>query len=116
LKRRGVKIVNFPSIYEKSSLIPFLLVNDHSIIVVRNPKKDILDLLRLIIKKGTIFFKQNHPIKVNITFWVMIDVIPFIEKQKTGGKNNLPKKVKEMLIKNYGIDFPNLFDVVIDCS
>jgi hypothetical protein len=58
LRTKGVRIVDFPSIYEPGTLIPFLLVNDHSIIVVRNPKKDILNLLKLIMKKGFIFFKQ----------------------------------------------------------
>lgn len=115
LKKKGVKVVDFPSIYDKTSLIPFLLVNDHSIIVVRNPKKDVMDLLKLIIRKGFIFFKQKQPIKVNITFWVMVDVAPFIEKKKIG-LNKLPKKLQELVLKWYGIDFPALFDIIIDSS
>lgn len=58
LRSKGVRIVDFPSVYEASTIIPFLLINDHSIIVMRNPKKDILNLLKLIIRKGVIFFKQ----------------------------------------------------------
>ena len=54
LKRKGTKIVEFPSIYEISSIIPFLLINDHSIILLKNPKKDILNILKLVIKKGII--------------------------------------------------------------
>jgi hypothetical protein len=60
LRGKGVRIVDFPTIYDHSSVIPFLLVNDHSIIVVRNPKKDILALLKLIMRRGCIFFKHRR--------------------------------------------------------
>ena len=58
LKGKGVRIVDFPTIYDHSSVIPFLLVNDYSIIVIRNPKKDILPLLKLIMRQGCVFFKK----------------------------------------------------------
>ena len=57
LRGKGVKIVDFPTIHDQATVIPFLLVNDHSIVIVRNPKKDILPLLKMIMRKGTIFFK-----------------------------------------------------------
>jgi hypothetical protein len=57
LKSKGVKIVDFPVIHDPSTVIPFLLVNDHSIVVVRNPRKDVLPLLKLIMRKGFIYFK-----------------------------------------------------------
>lgn len=58
LKSKEVRIVDFPTQYDATSVIPFLLVNDHSIVVVRNPKKDILPLLKLIMRRGLLFFKQ----------------------------------------------------------
>lgn len=118
MKAKDVKIVNFPTQYDASSIIPFLLVNDHSIIVVRNPKKDVLPLLKLIMRKGIIFFKQNNqPIKVNLTLWIFIDVLPYIEKGKKGATDRKPpKKVQELVTRDYGIDFPNLFDLVVDIS
>ena len=84
LKSKSVRIVDFPTLYDHASIIPFLLVNDHSILLIRNPKKDILPLLKLIMRKGVIYFKQNQPIKVNITLWIMIDVLPYIEKATKG--------------------------------
>lgn len=42
LRRKGVKIVDLPRHYDVPSLIPFLLLNDHSVLLVTNPKKDIL--------------------------------------------------------------------------
>jgi len=81
LKNKGVRVVEFPTLYEASSVIPFLLVNDHSIIVVRNPKKDVLNLLKLIIRKGFIFFKQQkQPIRINVTLWILLDMVLLNEK------------------------------------
>jgi hypothetical protein len=45
LRKKGVKIVDFPQYYDLQSIVPFVLLNDHSILVVRNPKKDVLKLL-----------------------------------------------------------------------
>jgi hypothetical protein len=36
------------------SLLPFLLVNDHSVLILRDPKKDIVPLLTQIIKRSSI--------------------------------------------------------------
>jgi hypothetical protein len=118
LRGKGVRIVDFPTIYDHSSVIPFLLVNDHSIIVVRNPKKDILALLKLIMRRGCIFFKQkNQPIKVNLTIWVLVDVIPYVDKGVKGANEKKPpKKLQEMIHRDFGIDFHSLFDIVIDLS
>lgn len=57
LRNKSVRIVEFPSMYDHTSIVPFLLVNDHSIIVIRNPKKDILPLIKMIMRKGVIYFK-----------------------------------------------------------
>ncbi|CDW78228.1 UNKNOWN [Stylonychia lemnae] len=112
---KGVKIVEFPNIYEPTSIIPFLLMNDHSIIIFRNPKKDLLNLIKLIIRKGFIYLKQsNTPIQVNFTIWVMIDTIAFNDKLKGNKKGQ--KSLQEVIVKEYGIDFPNLFDVIVDNS
>lgn len=118
LKSKEVRIVEFPREYDASSIIPFLLVNDHSIVVVRNPKKDVLPLLKLIMRKGMIFFKQhNQPIKVNITLWILLDVLPYIEKGKKGANDRKPpKKLHELVTRDYGVDFPNMFDLVVDIS
>ena len=118
LRGKGVRIVDFPTIYDHSSVIPFLLVNDHSIIVVRNPKKDILALLKLIMRRGCIFFKQkNMPIKINLTIWVLVEVIPYVDKGVKGSNEKKPpKKLQEMIHRDFGIDFHSLFDIVIDLS
>ena len=57
LRSKGVRLVDFPTIFDMHSILPFLLVNDHSILIVRNPKREILPLLKMIIRKGYIFFK-----------------------------------------------------------
>lgn len=118
LKCKGVRIVDFPTVYDHSSIIPFLLTNDHSIIVIRNPKKDVLPLLKLIMRKGSIFFKQHsQPIKVNITIWLLIDVFSYVDKGIKGATDKRPpKKLQELFIRDYGIDFSSLFDIVIDLS
>jgi hypothetical protein len=41
LKSRGVRIVQLPSAYDMANLLPFLLINDHSILVIRHPHKDV---------------------------------------------------------------------------
>ena len=45
VRKKGVKIVEFPSLYDIESIIPFFIMNDNSIIVFKNPKKDILPIL-----------------------------------------------------------------------
>ena len=57
LKKKGIKIVSFPTTYDLQSIVPFLLLNDHSILLVRNPKKDVLPLLKSIIRYGVIWYK-----------------------------------------------------------
>ena len=117
LKSKGVKIVDFPVIHDPSTVIPFLLVNDHSIVVVRNPRKDVLPLLKLIMRKGFIYFKQqNQPIQVNITIWVLVDVLPYVEKGAKTGDKKPPKRIQEMVLRDYGIDFHSFFDMIVDIS
>ena len=53
LKSRGVKTVNLPSMSDLTNLLPFLLINDHSIVIVKNPKKDLLPVLKSIIRTGS---------------------------------------------------------------
>ncbi len=92
MQSKGVKIVNFPTIYDHASIIPFLLSNDHSIIVFRNPKKELLPMLRMIIRRGTIKYKE--PIAVNLTIWVLIDVLTYVEKGiKNASEKKPPKKL-----------------------
>ena len=52
LGKKGVKMVTLPTIYDAKNILPFLLINDHSILVVKNPKKDIIPLLKSIILTG----------------------------------------------------------------
>ena len=80
LKSRGVKTVNLPGMSDQANLLPFLLINDHSIIVIRNPKKDLLPMLKAIIRTGT-FQKQ----RVNLTIWVIIDITFYLDKLITLG-------------------------------
>jgi len=117
LKGKGVKIVDFPALYDLATVVPFLLVNDHSILVVRNPKKDILPLLKQIMRRGTIFFKQQHqPIQVNISLWILVDVLPYVDKGAKGADKKPPKRLQEMVLRDYGTDFHSFFDLVIDMS
>ena len=46
LNKRGVKIVQLPSMYDIQNIMPFLLINDHSILIIKNPRKDILGMLK----------------------------------------------------------------------
>ena len=57
LRRKGTKIVDFPTVYDMTSIIPFLLVNDHSIILIKNPMKEVQSLINLIIRKGLVMNK-----------------------------------------------------------
>lgn len=82
LTKKGVKIVDFPGCYDVKSIVPFLLLNDHSILLVKNPKKDILPILKTIMRYGVIFYSANgqppKPIKLNITVWVYFDIVPHL--------------------------------------
>lgn len=54
---------------------------------------------------------------MNITIWVLIDIIGYIDKgQKGASEKKPPKKIQEMVVKDYGIDFHTLFDIVSDIS
>ena len=56
MRRRGVKITDFPTgqgITDAQTLVPFLLLNDHSILLVRNPKKEVVKILQQIVRTGT---------------------------------------------------------------
>jgi hypothetical protein len=67
-----------------------LLLNDHSILLVKNPKKDIMPLLKSIIKYGVVWYKpagaggsgqspNAKPIRVNFTIWIFIDILPWLK-------------------------------------
>ena len=92
MRAKGVRIVNFPTISDHTSIIPFLLSNDHSIVVLRNPKKELLPMLKMIIRRGAVKYKE--PINVNLTIWVLIDVLTYIEKRvKNANEKRPPKKL-----------------------
>lgn len=47
----------------------------------------------------------------------MIDVLPYIEKGHKGATDKKPpKRLQELVMRDYGIDFHSLFDIVIDTS
>ena len=52
LRKRGIKAVHLPSIYDMQNILPFLLINDHSILIIKNPRKDVLGMLKQIIRTG----------------------------------------------------------------
>ena len=56
--KKGVKIVDMPSMFDAKTVVPFLLLNDHSIVVVRNPSKDILPILMNIMRHGIVWYKS----------------------------------------------------------
>jgi hypothetical protein len=71
---------------------------------VRNPKKDVLPILKSIMRTGVIWYKPvgaiPKPMKINITIWVFFDIIPWLEKLNKFNKklkqNQPEKKIKEM--------------------
>jgi hypothetical protein len=72
-------------------------------------------MLKMIIRRGTI--KYREPINVNLTIWVLIDVLTYVEKGvKNANEKRPPKKLQELIFKDYGVDFPSLFDIAIDIS
>ena len=81
-------------------------------------------------RSGVIWYKAAgesaaapaKPIRVNITIWVFIDILPWLEKLNKVTRRNAhapPKKVKETFEQTYGAEgreIMKLFDVVLDCS
>jgi hypothetical protein len=97
-------------------VVPFLLANDHSILVVRSPlRKDVLPLLRLVMRRGLLLFR-GQPIRVNLTLWMLVDVLPFIQRGAAASDKKPPKRMVELLTREYGVEFPTLFDMLIDIS
>lgn len=81
LVMKGIKTVTLPTVYDSNSIIPFLLMNDHSVLIVNKPKPDVLQMLKLIMRTGTVRLKNDSkPIKINVTIWVIIDIHPWLEK------------------------------------
>jgi hypothetical protein len=122
LRKKGVKIVDMPSMFDAKTVVPFLLLNDHSIVVVRNPSKDILPILMNIMRHGIVWYKSEDtpkPIRVNITVWVFVDILAWSEKLVKQTKKNEPVKVKDLLEKQFGVhgkEFLSLFESVVDCT
>ena len=88
------------------------MINDHSILVVRNPKKDLLNMLKLIIRTGS-YGKQ----KVNMTIWVIIDSTLHLDKViQTVETRKAKRTMKDVLDKELGIEFCMLFDIIIDVN
>ena len=46
LRSRGVRIVQLPATYDTNNLLPFLLINDHSILVIRHPRKNVESIVK----------------------------------------------------------------------
>jgi len=53
LKTRGVKVVSLPGVTDNANLLPFLLINDHSIVLVKNPKKELIAMLKAVVRTGS---------------------------------------------------------------
>ena len=77
-------------------------------------------MLKSIVHTGT-FQKQ----KVNLTLWVIIDVTLYLDKLVMLGSTNgeacyntrkQKKTFKDLLDKEFGIEFCQLFDIITDCS
>ena len=109
LKSRGIRTVNLPAMCDQANLLPFILINDHSILIIKNPKKDLLPMLKQIIRTGT-FQKQ----RVNLTIWIFIDATLYLDKLITvsstiGGESYNTRKqkktIKDVLDKEFTIDF-----------
>lgn len=75
LQKKGVKITSLPTHYDVKFLLPFFLLNDHSILVVRNPAKELAPILKEII----LFGKFNNQ-TLNLTIWVLIDLAIWLDK------------------------------------
>jgi len=67
-------------------------------------------LLKQVIRAGK-YQKQ----RLNLTIWVIIDVTVWLDKLVVTGRK-AKKTVKDMLDKEYSIDFCNLFDICLDVT
>ena len=100
-----------PISYSIDQLMTFLQINDHSILVIRQPKKDMISVINtLITKQG---YKGQ---KLNITVWVLIDATVYLDKLVIKKERAAKKSVKMMIDKEFGLDFAKLFDLVFDTS
>lgn len=130
---KGVKIVSLPSSgaqLDAHTIVPFLLLNDHSIILVRNPKKDVMQTLKQIIRTGCVYFKEpgstgtafSKPISLSVTIWVFVDItghLPTLNQQhkNPNAKNN--KTIKDLMEREWadkGSELLKSFEVVLDCT
>jgi len=92
------------------------MLNDHGILLIRNPKKETVPLITQLIKKGS-FTVNKAETKVNLTLWVIIDVTRWLDKLPAGDTSNRRKKsVKDLLDKEYGASFADLFDLAMDTT
>jgi hypothetical protein len=64
-----------PATYDATNLLPFLLINDHSILVIRHPRKDVASIVKQLIGSGK-FQGQT----LNLTIWVVIDITFWLGK------------------------------------
>jgi len=110
LRAKGTKIVEFPSLYDTATIVPFLLSHDHSIIVVRDPRKDVLGFIKSVSRQGRIKVKGAF-IPLNVTFWVILDAT-----QLTVKKLKYPKKLGQLAKEKYGNDFFFYFDLAFDLT
>ena len=100
-----------PTTYSTDQLLTFLQINDHSILVIRQPKKDLIPLIHsLIVRQG---YKGQT---LNITVWVLIDATVYLDKLVIRKEKVAKKSIKQMIDKDYGVEFAKLFDLVFDTS
>jgi hypothetical protein len=117
LKARGVKMIEMPSFYDSGTIVPFLITHDHSILIVRNPssKADLLRTLKGIMCRGLVGYK-GKTLKVSLTLWVLIDSTSYLMTKLKIPLKGTPKRMCDVLTKDYGQDFMNCFDIFVDTS
>ena len=72
------------AIYDLKTLIIFLVANDHSIILVENPSKRIIQLIKKLLDSEKFINKdlnnasERNGLLLNVTFWLIIDVTEYL--------------------------------------
>lgn len=116
LRSRGVRIVSLPVVYDAANLLPFLLINDHSILVIRHPRKDVTTLLKQLIGNG-----KYQGQTLNLTIWVIIDITDWFDKLIpikgiTDARQKNKKTIKDLVDKEFTIEFAQMFDIILDVT
>jgi len=53
---------------------------------------------------------------LNITVWVLIDATTYLDRLVVKKERVGKKTIKQLIDKDYGVDFSKLFDLVFDTS